>query len=405
MERRTGSRTVVIATVWLYERKSPLKANLAVGNSIGHTTPACSSAQLRAESASSNNWLMIGLNGERTQASATEPKSSTTAAYPRGRPCMHWTQNSGLLQNRVMRHLHYLTNSSLLGPRSDRGRITTRGNGGRLGSIPGSRGGADGLFHLAKRCQQRGLRDVAHNGCDHPANSNRDVPAERHRLKFNVDPTISLFKPGDAVEPPDVAVTLARWKVPLIRPAIAANLLHTCGIANAVPTPRIELEIAGFVFAVECGFGDDLLVHNTHRVLIASSGGTERLGIDNSRLVEILVVVIITSCGQNIFKPGVGDEGRPNPVVDQAGRHRSRVSLTNRSHQNLSATNPMDAVRRFVNPEEGCVRAVTHLQVRRLDIRVPSSQSISFQLSPVGRDRRSEKHCAHHAKHQFAIRA
>src|SRR5271157_1693599 len=130
MERRTGSRTVVIATVWLYERKSPLKANLAVGNSIGHTTPACSSAQLRAESASSNNWLMIGLNGERTQASATEPKSSTTAAYPRGRPCMHWTPNSGLLQNRVMRHLHYLTNSSLLGPRSDRGRITTRGNGG-----------------------------------------------------------------------------------------------------------------------------------------------------------------------------------------------------------------------------------------------------------------------------------
>src|SRR5271157_4823692 len=180
MERRAGSRTVVIATVWLYERKSPLKANVAVGNSIGHTTPACSSAQLRAESASSKDWLMVGLIGERTLASATEPKSSTTAAYPRDRPCMHWTPNSGLLHKRVMRHLHYLLSSSSLGPRSDRGCMTTRGDCGRFGSIPSCRGGADGLFHLAKGGQKRVLRDSAHNGSDRPANSTRDVPAERH---------------------------------------------------------------------------------------------------------------------------------------------------------------------------------------------------------------------------------
>src|SRR5271166_5266113 len=172
------------------------------------------------------------------------------------------------------------------------------------------------LFHLLKRDQHGVPRHPAHNRIDYPANRDWDVPAEGNRLQFNIDATISLLEPGEAVEAPDVAAALVRWKFLLVRPAVVPNLLHARGMRGAVPAEFVELQIAGLVFSVERRLGYSLLVHHAHRVLVAAPFRTEGLGIDNCRFVKLFVMTVITDRRQHVSKPGVGDEGCPYPIVD-----------------------------------------------------------------------------------------
>src|SRR5208337_5231699 len=172
------------------------------------------------------------------------------------------------------------------------------------------------IFHLLEREQQGVPRDPAYNRVDDPANRDRDVPAEGNRLQFNIDATVSLLEPGKAVDTPDVAAALVRWKFLLVRPAVVPNLLHARGMRGAVPAEFVELQIAGLVFSVERSLGYSLLVHHAHRVLVAAPFSTERLGIDNCRFVKFIVVTVITDRRQHVSKPGVGDEGCPYPIVD-----------------------------------------------------------------------------------------
>src|SRR5271165_5006034 len=171
-------------------------------------------------------------------------------------------------------------------------------------------------FHLLERDKQRVPRDPAHNRIDHPANRDWDVPAEDDRLQFNIDATVSLLEPGQAVDPPDVATTLVRWKFLLVRPAVVPNLLHARRVGGAVPTEFVEPEVAGFVLAVECRLGYPLVVHHTHRVLVAAPVRAERPGIDNCGFVKLLIATVITDRRQHVCKPGIRDEGRPYPIVD-----------------------------------------------------------------------------------------
>ena len=117
---------------------------------------------------------------------------------------------------------------------------------------------------------------------------------EGNHLQLNIDATVSLLEPGKAVEAPDVAAALVRWKFLLVRTAVVPNLLHACGMRSAVPTQFVELQIAGLVFSVERSLGYSLLVHHAHRVLVAAPFSTERLGIDNCRFVKFIVVTVIT---------------------------------------------------------------------------------------------------------------
>src|SRR5208283_4027968 len=150
------------------------------------------------------------------------------------------------------------------------------------------------IFHLLEREQQGVPRDPAYNRVDDPANRDRDVPAKSNRLQFNVDATIPFLEPGEAVEAPDVAAALVRWKFLLVRPAVVPNLLHARRVRGAVPAQFVELEIAGLVFSVERSLGYGLLVHHAHRVLVAAPFSTERLGIDNCRFVKLIVVTVVT---------------------------------------------------------------------------------------------------------------
>src|SRR5580693_6349324 len=98
-----------------------------------------------------------------------------------------------------------------------------------------------------QRCHHGVLRDLAHNGIDHPPNSDRDIPAQDNHLQFNIDTTISLLEPSKTTNAPDIATALVGGKLLRTRLSVA-HVPHAGGMRDAVPTPVIEPIVASFVF-------------------------------------------------------------------------------------------------------------------------------------------------------------
>ena len=58
---------------------------------------------------------------------------------------------------------------------------------------------------------------------------------------------------------------------------------------------------------------------------ILPAGRSEEFGIDDSGLVELLIIRIIVSHAKHPCQAGVRDEHRRDPVVNQAARHGFRA--------------------------------------------------------------------------------
>jgi hypothetical protein len=194
------------------------------------------------------------------------------------------------------------------------------------------------------------------------------------------------------VEPPDVTVPLARLEEALASLPVTFDYLDLRRIRDLILSPSVYREIACPVMRQDRGVDEEDPVLQNYGISLILFQRGQRFGIDNHRFVILFVPFVIVEHDQQFSERGVGDKGRPDPVVDQAARRTLGSASDKRDNQDLAAPEACASVRRFITPQERplVLQALSHAGVCVLNIILPCLQGAGLRLDcaqPCGNNR------------------
>src|ERR1019366_5013727 len=98
----------------------------------------------------------------------------------------------------------------------------------------------------------------------------------------------------------------------------------------------IETDIGGFEVDVKRGLGEEGGVPHHHPELVLTVSLPDQPAVDHSRLVDFLVAAIVADHRDHVGDPGVRNEGRADPIMNQTGGDTSWVCFERRPDDNLA---------------------------------------------------------------------
>src|ERR1700730_15780128 len=103
------------------------------------------------------------------------------------------------------------------------------------------------VCRLPKRRLERFTGHPADNRFNYKPHRGRNVAAQRHCLRLNVEAILTFLKPADAVEPPDESCALALRKHTLFGGTVVGDLLDPFRLRDAIHPPISDTDERGFV--------------------------------------------------------------------------------------------------------------------------------------------------------------
>src|SRR5664279_5331165 len=132
--------------------------------------------------------------------------------------------------------------------------------------LAGRRG--DSFTSLPQRRRQGTARQAGDQRIRHPAQGYRNVAGQSNGFEFHIDAAIALLVPGDALQPPDETVTLARREGALGFLPVRFDLLGAGDVGDVVPAPLVHREIARLVLTLQGGVHEQDIIEPKHGVLL-----------------------------------------------------------------------------------------------------------------------------------------
>src|ERR1039458_6639029 len=117
--------------------------------------------------------------------------------------------------------------------------------------LVGRRG--DSFASLPQRRCQGTTGKASDQRTRHPAQGYRNVAGQSNGFEFHIDAAVALLVPGDALQPPDETVTLARREGALGFLPVRFDLLGAGDVGDVVPAPLVHREIASLVLTFQGG--------------------------------------------------------------------------------------------------------------------------------------------------------
>src|ERR1700757_1449026 len=129
-------------------------------------------------------------------------------------------------------------------------------------------------------------------------------------------------------------------------------------------------------------YGDNFFLSKAQKDLEIIFVTPNQLRVNDLRLVDILMVVVVLDHRKYLLDRRGRNEGGSDPVVDEAARHLDRTSARPEFRHDLPLTDVLSSFRRLARPEEGraSVQSLLHLRFRLANVSIKCLQRSRLQL-------------------------
>ena len=180
----------------------------------------------------------------------------------------------------------------------------------------------------------------------------RNVASQGDDLKFQINSPIALFLLGDAVKPPDEAVAPGRRHQMLGGAAVVLDFRYLRRGGNGISPVRVDCEILRPAARFHGRVNKKNAALPDHRKRPVRGAAGEQLGFGDNRFMDVLLAIVIVNDGQQTLEGSVGNESRPDPVVDKTGWDAHRPVIENRRHHNFATSHVASPITRFIDPQD-----------------------------------------------------